>query len=130
MAEFTHRLPHQPWSKPSRNEEAYFHRLEFQERMAVARKREMERDAAERARFLEAHRDHCPACGSTLESITTQEGRAQQCPSCLGVWVEHETFARLTHPEAKGHSVLADILREVVLRYSTGAIPVPSGHSP
>lgn len=123
MVAFTHRLSHQPWPKPSRNEQRYFHRLEFQERMALARKRERERDASERARLLERHHDRCPKCGSPLESIQLEDGRADQCPNCLGVWLDHETFDRLTHPEERS-SYLTDTLREVLLQYSTGAISV------
>ncbi len=123
MAEFTHRLPHQPWSKPSRNEQQYFHRLEFQERMAAARERERERDASERQQLFEQHRDRCPKCGSPLESVTLEDGRADQCPNCLGVWLDHETFDRLTQPEERSN-YLTDTLREVLLQYSTGKISV------
>lgn len=99
MSEFTHRLPHQPWSKPSRNEREYFQRQAFYQRMAVARRREQERDVGERERVLERHHDHCPKCGSPLERIQLADGRADQCPNCLGVWLDHETFDRMTQPE-------------------------------
>jgi hypothetical protein len=128
MSEFTHRLPHQPWSKPSKNEQEYFHRLEFQKRMAAARKHEHTRDSTERARLLERHRDHCPKCGSKLESIWLEDSRAHQCPNCLGVWLDHETFDRVTRPEAT-NSYLTDTLREVLLQFSTGKISVKGGRS-
>ncbi len=128
MSAFTHRLPHQPWSKPSRNEREYFHRLDFQERMTAARRRERERDTIERAQFLDRYRDHCPKCGSRLESIRLEDGSADQCPTCLGVWLDHETFDGLTHPEQR-NTYLADTLREVLLQYSTGTISVRTTRS-
>lgn len=123
MSGFTHRLPHQPWGKPSRNEREYFHREEFHERMGVARKREQERSALERAELLERHRNHCPKCGSELQQIRVDDDRADQCPNCLGVWLDHETFDRMTHPERESN-YLTDTLRAVLLEYSTGTISV------
>jgi len=127
MRKLTHTLPHQPWPKPSRNEEEYFHREEFRHRMEKARHREVSRDAEERQHLLELHRGHCPRCGAELEAIRMAQGTAQQCPSCLGVWLEHETFDRLTHPETKD-DYLTGIFREVLLQYTTGGIlPGPGG---
>ena len=121
MSEFTHRLPHSGWSKPSRNEEEYFHREEFRQRMELARRREAERAEAERSRLLEIHENHCPQCGSELEDIQVREGRANQCPNCLGVWLDHETFDRITHP-VDDNRYLTGILRDVLLQYTTGNI--------
>ena len=123
MSEFTHRLPHQPWSKPSRNEQEYFHREEFQSRMSAARQREAVREQQERRRWLDAHEGHCPKCGGVLEGIHTVEGRVDQCPNCLGVWLDHEMFDRLTHPTEK-NAYLTGILREVILEWTTGEAKV------
>lgn len=122
MSEFTHRLPHQPWSKPSRNEQEYFQREEFKSRMALARERESRHAEEERRRWLEAHANHCPKCGAHLEAIRTEEGQADQCPSCLGVWLDHGMFDRLTHPEKKQDDYLTGIFREVLLQYTTGRL--------
>ena len=122
MSEFTHRLPHQPWGKPSRNEEAYFRGEEFKSRMAVAREREARRAQEERRRWIEAHADRCPKCGAPLEAIRTAEAKAEQCPSCLGVWLDHTDFDRLTHPEKPPDDYLTVLLRELLLQYSTGGV--------
>ena len=119
MTEFTHRLPHAGWSKPSRNEEEYFHREEFRLRMALARKREEERAADERRTWLEAHADRCPKCGSELEEVRAADGTVDQCPSCLGVWMDHTVFDNLTHPD-KPNEYLTEIFRGVLLQYTTG----------
>lgn len=124
MTEFTHRLPHQPWSKPSRNEREYFNRLEFQKRMEAARRREAKREEEERQKLLDRHRNHCPNCGGELEPMEAAEVRAHQCPNCLGVWMDHEAFDRLTHPD-EGNQYLTDIFREMFLQYTTGKVKRP-----
>jgi len=127
MSEFTHRLPHQPWSKPSRNEQEYFHRDEFRQRMQLARQREAQREEEERKRWLDSHRNHCPKCGSRLQPVETGGARADQCPQCLGVWLDHETFDRLTHPEEK-NAYLTGMFREVLLQFTTGNVsPIEEG---
>lgn len=121
MPHFTHRLPHEGWSKPSRNEEEYFRRETFRSRMELARKKEAERAAAERAAWLRDHGGRCPACGSGLEEHREPEARFQQCPSCMGVWMEQQLFDRLTRPdEPSGH--LTSLLRGVILEYTTGDV--------
>jgi len=131
MSEFTHRLPHQPWSKPSRNEQEYFRRQEFRARMNRARSREAQRADTERETLMARHRDRCPKCGGGLEAIEMPEGRADQCPNCLGVWLEHEMFDRLTHPETKD-DFLTSILRDNFLQFTTGKVAKPhrTGNEP
>jgi Zn-finger nucleic acid-binding protein len=129
MSEFTHRLPHQPWPKPSRNEDHYFHREEFRQRMEAARHREARREMEDRKRWLAEHEGHCPGCGGVLEPIDTGDGSAQQCPNCLGVWLDHETFDRLTHPHEK-NEYLTGILREMLLEWTTGRKPRQGGAAP
>lgn len=129
MSEFTHRLPHQPWSKPSRSESEYFHREDFRKRMEAARQREAEREHEERRRWLEAHQGHCPRCGSGLERITLEAGSVDQCPSCLGVWLDHGLFDRLTHPQEK-NAYLTGIFRGYLLQWTTGELKKPPSSRP
>ncbi|MHB1193893.1 MAG: TFIIB-type zinc ribbon-containing protein [Longimicrobiales bacterium] len=124
MSEFTHRLPHQPWPKPSRNEDKYFHLEDFRKRMEAAREREAARAQDERQRWLDAHQGHCPRCGSRLERITLEEGSADQCPGCLGVWLDHGLFDRLTHPHEE-NQYLTGILRGLLLQFTTGDLKTP-----
>ncbi len=121
MSEFTHRLSHQPWPKPSRGEQEYFLKEEFRKRMEAARQREDERAHEERRLRLMAHQDRCPKCGSKLERITVDGETAEQCPTCLGVWLDHELFDRLTHPQAK-NTYLTGIFRGLLLQFTTGEL--------
>lgn len=118
MYEFTHRLPHEPWRKPSRNEEEYFRRRELEARLKRAWEREMAREAEERRRFREFHQDRCPSCAERLEVIRIRESEARQCPECRGVWLDRELFDTLTHRE---RSPLAELFRSQILEYSLGA---------
>jgi hypothetical protein len=114
-------LPHQSWIKPSRNEKEYFQREEFRLRMEAARAREAQRAEAERGHWIEKHGNHCPKCGGELQAITSQSEHGDQCSNCLGVWLDWETFDRLTHPEEK-NEYLTGIFRELLLQYTTGKI--------
>lgn len=122
MYEFTHRLPHGPWSKPSRNEEEYFHRLEFRQRREEARRREAERARAEAERLREVHRDRCPRCGVKLEPFRFHHARADQCPVCGGVWVTREVFEELTRSE---RGPLTELFRDVLVDHSLGGLRDP-----
>ena len=74
-----------------------------------------------REEWLASHSDRCPKCGSRLEEIRTTDARADQCPACLGVWLDHETFDRLTNPTQK-NEYLTGIFREMLLQYTTGRV--------
>lgn len=124
MSPFTHRLPRQSWSKPSKNEEEYFHREEFRQRMEAARRRERERSAAEREAWLAEHRNRCPKCGGELQPITTKSEHGDQCSNCYGVWLDAETFDRLTHPH-EPNPYLTNVFREILLQWTTGEVPRP-----
>lgn len=119
MYEFTHRIPHQPWGKPSRNEQEYFCRLDLEARLKRAWERERRREEEERRRFMEQHRNRCPECGERLEDVRVRDQAARQCPDCLGVWLGHGLFDALTHQE---RSPLADLFRSQILGYSLGAL--------
>jgi Zn-finger nucleic acid-binding protein len=57
--------------------------------------------------------------------VETDDAQADQCPQCLGVWLDHETFDRLTHPEEK-NAYLTMVFRDALLQFTTGkAKPAP-----
>lgn len=122
MSEFTHRIPHSGGVKPSRNEEEYFRREQIRQRMELARKREEERATAERWAWLRQHSGCCPDCGSRLQEVHVGHTNVDQCPRCLGVWMDHTVFDRLTHPD-EANAYLTDLFRGVLLQYTTGKLP-------
>lgn len=65
-----------------------------------------------------------------MEPLSTEEGNTEQCSNCLGVWMDHETFDRLTHPEDK-NEYLTGILRGLFLEWTTGQVkPETHGGTP
>jgi rubrerythrin len=121
MGPFTYRLHHEPFRKPSKNEEEYFHRLKFEERRRRARKKAEERAEDERKQLMELHGDRCPRCGERLEHIRIQKAWADQCPVCEGVWLDREVFCVLTH---KKERVLAGIFRYILVDQCMGDIHI------
>ena len=120
MGSFTYRLHHEPFRKPSKNEEEYFHRKEFEERRAKARGKAEKRATEERERLIELHKDRCPRCGEPLEHIRIKKAWADQCPVCEGVWLDREVFCVLTHQKER---LLTDIFRYILVDQCMGEIP-------
>ena len=123
MYRFTHRLPHEPFPAPSRNEDAYALRLEIQERMRRAHRLRQEQEAREREAARALHHDHCPECGARLQTQRVREGEVRRCPSCRGAFLDEALFRRLTHPETEGRGYLSELLRGFVLEWTTGSLP-------
>ena len=120
MSPFTYRLRHEPFRKPSKNEEEYFERLRFERRRAIARRRAEEREAVERATLKGQHKDRCPRCGESLEHIRIKRAWADQCPVCEGVWLDKEVFCLLTHEKEQP---LAAMFRWMLVDQCMGDIP-------
>ena len=120
MGAFTYRLHHEPFRKPSKNEEEYFHREEFEKRRGEARRKAETRADEERRRLLELHRDRCPRCGERLEHIRIRKLWADQCPLCEGVWLDRPVFCELTHERAQP---LAAMFRWMLVDQCMGDIP-------
>ncbi len=117
MPPFTYRLHHEPFRKPSRNEEAYFRRQEFLDRMARARRSARAREARERERLRTLHQGRCPRCGERLEHIRVRNAWADQCPVCEGVWLDRDVFCLLTH---RKQQPLADVFRYLLVDQCLG----------
>jgi len=120
MAPFTYRLHHEPFRKPSKNEEEYFHRKVFQARKAAARERAAEREEGEREELRRLHQGRCPQCGEPLEEFRTKRVQADQCPVCGGVWLTQQAFQALTHERGQA---LAALFRYVLVDQTMGEIP-------
>jgi len=117
MGHFTYRLHHEPFRKPSKNEEEYFHRQAFEARRAAARKRAESRAEEERIRLKELHQGRCPRCGEPLEHVRIKEAWADQCPVCEGVWLDREVFRTLTQEREQP---LAAMFRYMLVDQSMG----------
>lgn len=99
---------------PRSNEEEYFARREAE--LLRQQREAMQKTAAEAER--KSHYLKCPKCGFGLVTTTLQSVEIDQCPSCLGVWLDAgETEAML-----KGNDEQRGLVRSTLL-----AIVAPAG---
>jgi uncharacterized protein len=74
--------------KPSKNEEEYFARQEFELRKKMAEERLAELAVEDRNRARELHHMKCPKCGMQLEEIAFGDVRVDKCFGCEGIWLD------------------------------------------
>jgi len=120
MSSFTYRLHHEPFRKPSKNEEEYFLREDFEKRRSEARQKAEKRADEDRQRLRELHRERCPRCGERLEHVRIRKLWADQCPVCEGVWLDREVFFLLTHQKEEP---LAAMFHWMLVEQGMGDIP-------
>ena len=70
-------------SKPSKNEDEYFARLDAELRKELRQKAD-----AERAARVAADRNKCPRDGATLEATNHSHVTIDRCPKCGGIWLD------------------------------------------
>jgi hypothetical protein len=74
--------------KPSKREDEYFARLEFERKKEDQEKIQNEMKKKERERLKELHYMHCPKCGMRLIEIDYQHLKIDRCSHCDGVWLD------------------------------------------
>jgi hypothetical protein len=70
-------------SKPSRNEDEYFARMDAELRKELRAKAD-----AERSERLKANQNKCPRCGVTMLPQPSGSVTIDKCPQCEGVWLD------------------------------------------
>jgi len=85
-------------SKPSRNEEEYFKKVEAER---------LERKRLEQARLSEdmekkSHYMRCPKCGGHLQTVEFHRVQVDRCTDCQGLWLDAGEIDLLTASEDKG----------------------------
>ncbi len=74
--------------KPSKAEEEYFARLEFERRRKELEARQAQIQAQERARLKELHFMRCPKCGMELTEIELRGVKVDRCVECQGIFFD------------------------------------------
>ncbi len=92
-------------SKPSKNEEEYFARVD-----ADLRKELRARADAERAVQIAADRNKCPRDGSTLVPKETHHVTIDQCPQCEGMWLDKGELEILASGKAEHSGFVGTLL--------------------
>jgi len=57
---------------------------------------------------------HCPKCATKLTTVTHHDISVEECPSCLGMWLDHGDLEILAQRENEGW--LSRFIRRGVLR--------------
>ena len=92
-------------SKPSRNEEEYFARVD-----ADLKKELRARADAERATQIAAERNKCPRDGTTLVSKESNHVTIDQCPACEGIWLDKGELEMLAAGQAEHSGFVGSLL--------------------
>ena len=92
-------------SKPSRNEEEYFARVD-----ADLRKELRARADAERAARVAADRNKCPRDGTALVSRERNHVTIDQCPTCEGIWLDKGELEILAAGQAEHTGFIGSLL--------------------
>lgn len=74
--------------KPSRSEEEYFARVEFEKRRKALEARQARIQADERTRLKELHFMRCPKCGMELVEIELKGIKVDRCVACQGIFFD------------------------------------------
>jgi len=74
--------------RPSRTEEDYFARQEF-EKLKKHHDEEFKKlKEAEKKKLKELHHMHCPKCGSDMIELEYQHIKIDECPECGGIYFD------------------------------------------
>lgn len=92
-------------SKPSRNEEEYFARMD-----ADLRKELRAKSDAERAEPKKADQNNCPRCRVTMLPQTSAGVTIDGCPQCEGVWLNKGELDILAAGNDKSAGFLGSLL--------------------
>ncbi|MEO5358075.1 MAG: zf-TFIIB domain-containing protein [Nitrospirae bacterium YQR-1] len=87
--------------KPSKFEDEYVARMEFQRRKEIEEEKHKKLKAEEKNRMKELHYMRCPKCGMELIEIDYKNIKIDKCSECDGIWLdagELETISTLEKP--------------------------------
>ena len=74
--------------KPSKAEEEYFARQEFERRKTEIEARQARLAVEERARLKTLHHMRCPKCGMELAEIEFRGIKVDRCVECKGIYFD------------------------------------------
>ena len=77
-----------PTEKPSKAEDEYFARLEFERRKKEVEARQARIQAEERAQLKQLHWMRCPKCGMELTEIEFRGIKVDRCVECKGTFFD------------------------------------------
>ena len=94
--------------KPSRSEEEYFAKAEYEKLKSLAEAKTREMAQGEKERLKELHWMHCPKCGQDLVPVKLHGVEVDRCPACDGLWLDAGELGQVLQRE--GGSALKKLL--------------------
>ena len=74
--------------KPSEKEEAYFARMDFEDKKKLEAEKHKKLAEEEKKKRKELHYMMCPKCGMELIEIDYKEIKIDKCSECDGIWLD------------------------------------------
>jgi hypothetical protein len=74
--------------RPSKQEEEYYARVEFERRRKAEEARQAKMAAEERDKLKQLHYMRCPKCGMELIAIDYRGVEVDKCSACEGIWLD------------------------------------------
>ena len=98
--------------KPSKPEEEYIARLEFQKRKEIEEEKHKRLKAEEKNRLKELHYMRCPKCGMELIEVDYKHIKIDKCSECDGLWLDAGEIEMISKLEKPGLSKLFSVFKK------------------
>jgi uncharacterized protein len=82
--------------KPSKNEDEYYARMEFERRKKIEDEKHRSLAESEMKRLKELHYMRCPKCGMELIEIAYKGIKIDECSACQGIWLDAGELAAVS----------------------------------
>ena len=98
--------------KPSKREEEYFARMEFERRKKIEEENHKKFKAEEKKKLKELHFMKCPKCGMELIEIDYRHIKIDKCSECEGIWLDAGELEIVSMLEKTGLDKLFSIFKK------------------
>jgi hypothetical protein len=98
--------------KPTKKEEEYFARIEFERKKKIEEEKHKNLADEERERLKGLHFMRCPKCGLELLEIDYRSIKIDKCSECDGIWLDAGEMERVSTFEKTGLDKLFSVFKK------------------
>jgi hypothetical protein len=98
--------------KPSKNEEEYFARIEFERMKKLEEEKHRKLKEDDKKRLKELHYMRCPKCGLELIEIDYKGVKVDKCSECDGVWLDDRELEAISKFEKTSLDKLFSVFKK------------------
>jgi uncharacterized protein len=95
--------------KPSRREDEYFARQEFDRRKKIEEEKHQKLNLVKKAELKDLHWMCCPKCGMKLIEINYKGIKIDRCSCCQGIWLDSGELEEIIEMEKSALNKLFSI---------------------